>query len=476
VAAPHARKPPRSRLRPDRTNSYSPEAEMEEEAVDLFAEMRALVEAGSLDEAVARLEAMHPADRADIVAELDEDARAQLVRRLPRVEVARIVEYLPEERRPAFIAQIDAEELPRLLDEVDDDIVADILHELPPERAEAALRSMTRAPQVAPLLEHPDETAGGHMTRAFIALNGNWTADHAIGYMRRARPDAESAYYLYVVDQDNRLEGVVSLRDLIIAPPEKRLGEIMQADVVRARDDMDQEEMARLVQRYDLVALPVVDAEERLAGVITVDDVLDVIEEEATEDILKLAGVGVKEHALSPIRESARRRLPWLVVNMVVALGAAAIVAQFEETIAQVAALAVFMPIIAGQGGNAGVQTSTIVVRGLALDEIDLGDLMRVLSKEIGLGVLKGLIFGSVIAIVAYVWKDNATLAGVAAAAMFLNMIVASLAGVMIPITLRYVLKLDPATAAGVFDTMLTDIMGFFIFLGLASLLVDRLT
>jgi magnesium transporter len=218
-----------------------------------------------------------------------------------------------------------------------------------------------------------------------------------------------------------------------------------------------------------------VDENDRMVGVITVDDVLDVVQEEATEDILKLAGVGVKEHALSPIRESARRRLPWLVVNMGVAMIAAVIVSQFEHTIAQVAALAVFMPIIAGQGGNAGVQTSTIIVRGLALDEIDLGDLARVLSKEIGLAMLKGVLFGGALAAIAYVWKDNGTLALVAGAAMFLNMIVAALAGVLIPITLRFGLKLDPATAAGVFDTVLTDIMGFLIFLGLATLFIERL-
>jgi magnesium transporter len=314
------------------------------------------------------------------------------------------------------------------------------------------------------------------MTRAFIALNGNWTADRAIHYLRRVRPDADSAYYLYVVDAGNRLEGIVSLRDLIIAAPTAQLSDIMSREIVKARDDMDQEEMARLVQRYDLVAMPVVDADDRLVGVITVDDVLDIVEEEATEDILKLAGIGVKETALSPIRESARRRLPWLIVNMGVALISALVIAQFEDTIAKVAALAAFMPVIAGQGGNAGIQTATIVVRGLALDEIDRSDLTRVLSKEIGLGVVKGLVFGGALAAIAYLWEGNGTLAFVAGLAMFINMIVASTGGVLIPMTLRYGLKVDPATAAGVFDTMLTDIMGFFIFLGLATLLLSRLS
>ncbi|MEX2246644.1 MAG: magnesium transporter [Dehalococcoidia bacterium] len=449
---------------------------MEEGREDLFAEIRGLVEAGTLGDASARLATAHPADQAEFVAELERDQRAGLVAVMPRDAVARIIEYLPEERRGAIIDEIEPPDLAPLLDEVDDDIVADILHELAEERAGAVMQLMRRAPEIAPLLRHPDETAGGHMTRAFIALNGNWTAERAIAYLRRARPDAESAYYLYVADASRRLEGVVSLRDLIIAPPDAKLSEIMATDIVKARDDMDQEEMARLVQRYDLVALPVVDAEDRLVGVITVDDVLDVLEEEATEDILKLAGVGVREHVLSPIGESARRRLPWLAVNMGVALIAAFIVSRFEDTIARVAALAVFMPIIAGQGGNAGIQTSTIVVRGLALDEIDLSDLFRVLAKEMGLGIVKGTLFGGALALIAFAWKDNMTLALVAAAAMFLNMIVASMAGVLIPITLRYGLKLDPATAAGVFDTMLTDIMGFLIFLGLASLLVDRIS
>jgi magnesium transporter len=235
--------------------------------------------------------------------------------------------------------------------------------------------------------------------------------------------------------------------------------------------------MARLVQRYDLVALPVVDAQDRLVGVITVDDVLDVVQEEATEDILKLAGVGVRETALSPITDSIRRRVPWLLVNMCVALAAAFVVSRFEHAIAEVAALAAIMPIIAGQGGNAGIQTSTIIVRGLALDEINHGDVIRVLGKEIALGIVKGAIFGSALGLITWLWlgDHNTTLALVAGGAMFLNMLVASIGGTLIPMTLRYVFRVDPATAAGVFDTMLTDIMGFFIFLGLATLLLSQL-
>jgi magnesium transporter len=448
---------------------------MAEEA--LLEEIRDLVESDAARDAAARLAAVHPADAADVIAGLDGDARSALIRGLERDPLARIIEYLPDEPRAALIDEIEVPELAAVLDEVDDDIVADILHELPPERANEILGSMRRAAAVAPLLRHADETAGGHMTRAFLQLSQNWTADRAIQYLRRVRPDADSAYYLYITDPSQRLEGIVSLRDLIIAAPSTPLSEIMHRDVHKARDDMDQEDMARMVQRYDLVALPVVDAQDRLVGVITVDDVLDVVEQEATEDIFKLAGVGVKETALSPVRESMRRRLPWLIVNMCVALAASFVVSLFEETIGKVAALAAIMPIVAGQGGNAGVQTATIVVRGLALDEIDVSDLLRVLWKEILLGCVKGVLFGGMLGLISYVWlgDQNLTLSLVAAVAMFANMLVASIGGVMIPMTLRYGLKLDPATAAGVFDTMLTDIMGFFIFLGLSTLLLSQI-
>jgi magnesium transporter len=449
---------------------------MEEEHQDLFSEIRDLVASGHPQAAAERLDTLHPADQSDLIAELDDESRMALLTTVDREKLARIIEYLPDQERGAIIEEFPPVDLARLLDEVDDDIAVDILHELDEDRARETLGGMTRAWAIAPLLRHSDETAGGHMTRAFIALHGAWTVDRAITYLRRVRPDAESAYYLYVLDEAGRLEGVVSLRDLIIAAPNVPLSQIMQRDVRKASADMDQEEMARLVQRYDLVALPVVDADERLVGVITVDDVLDIVEEEATEDILKLAGIGVKEHALSPVTDSARRRLPWLIVNMLVGLGSAFIVTRFEDTIAKVAVLAALMPVIAGQGGNASIQTATIVVRGLALDEIDVGDLARVLAKELALGCIKGLVFGSALALVAYTWSGNGTLAGVAASAMFLNMLVASLGGVLIPMTLRYGLKVDPATAAGVFDTMLTDIMGFFIFLGLATLMLDRLT
>jgi magnesium transporter len=285
----------------------------------------------------------------------------------------------------------------------------------------------------------------------------------------------EEAYYLYVLDAANRLNGVVSLRELVVAPPDAPIEGIMIRDMISVGPETDQEEVARLVQRYRLRALPVVDEERHLLGIATMDDALDVVSEEATEDMYRMAGVGVSERAFSPVLESAKRRLPWLAFNMAWGFLAVAVVNAFEPTIARLAALAVFMPMIAGQGNNAGVQTATIVVRSMALGEVHLHDVLRLLRKEVLMGMIKGATFGMILGLVAWLWKDNPTLGLIAGVSLFLNMIVAGLGGVLIPMTLRR-LGMDPATVAGVFDTVLTDIIGFLIFLGLATLMIDRMT
>ena len=449
---------------------------MQERDTALEAEVTSLVTSGRIAVAAERLLAVHPADAADVLARLAPEDRVQIAMIIPRREMARIAAELPDDERRQTFEELPDAQVAAILDAAEDDVTASVLRELPQPRASAILGAMGRGAAIAPLLDQTAETAGGHMTRAFVSLRGDTTIADAITYVRRVLQGDVHGRDLYVIDAEGRLEGVLTLRELIVASPSRRVRDVMQPDVISGRSSMDQEEMARIVQRYDLVALPVVDDRQRLIGIVTVDDVLDVVQEEATEDFLKFAGVGVDERALSPLLESMRRRLPWLAVNMVVALCAALVVNQFDHTIAQVAALAVFMPVIAGQGGNAGVQTATIVVRGLALDEIRRRDLLQVLMKEVALGAVKGAMFGLTLALIALAWKHNVTLSVLAGIAMFLNMIVAGVGGVLIPMTLRYGLKIDPATAAGVFDTMLTDIMGFFIFLGLATLFIGRLT
>jgi len=248
----------------------------------------------------------------------------------------------------------------------------------------------------------------------------------------------------------------------------------MTTDLISVRVDMDQEEVARQVASYNLLAIPVVDEENKLVGVITVDDVIDVIKDEATEDVYRLAGVAGDDRVFTPPLESLRKRLPWLQVNLVTAFAAASVVALFEDTIAKVSALAVFMPVVAGMGGNAATQTLTVIVRGIALGELTWANTRKALLKEAAVGLANGVGCGVVAAIVVWVWKGDVWLGGIIGAAMIINMFVAATAGTLIPLTLR-ALKVDPALASSVFITTLTDVFGFLSFLGLATVFLNYL-
>jgi magnesium transporter len=285
-------------------------------------------------------------------------------------------------------------------------------------------------------------------------------------------------YYLYVVDERNHLVGVLSLRQLLLVAPTTPLKKIMSSDVISVRTDTDQEEVAQIVARYNLLGVPVVDAENKLAGIVTVDDVLDVIREEATEDIYALAGVRSDEHSLSAPARSVRLRLPWLLVNLATATLAASVVHLFEGTIQQVVVLAALMPIVAGMGGNAATQTLAVTVRGLALGEVTWENSRRVLLKEFLVGIANGLINGLVAGLIVCVWfgfsTRTAIIGGIIALAMLNNMVIAGIAGTLVPLILKR-LKADPAIASTVFVTACTDIGGFFSFLGLATLLIKFL-
>ena len=432
------------------------------------------IEEGRLDDAVRLLDALHPADQADVVADLDEEEQRRLVDALTPRQLADLLEFLEADERTEIVEDLAPGRLAPALDLMDDDDAADLLQELEPEQARAVLAQMADADDVAPLLRHEEDSAGGIMTRGFIALREGMTAQEAIAELRRLRPDADRSYYLYVTDAAGRLRGVVGLRDLVIAEPQSRLAGVMRADVHRVREDTDQEECARLIQRYDLLALPVVDAEDRLVGVLTVDDLLDVVQEEATEDMYRLAGIQGEEHIFSPVLASVRRRLPWLYVNMATAFVAATMVGLFSDTIAELAILAALMPIVAGIGGNAGTQTLTILVRGLALNEVSVQDIWVAWRKEVLVGLTMGLAIGTVLALIVGAATNNPLLGLLLGGALVLNLLAATTAGVCVPLTLR-VLRVDPALASSVFTTMVTDVLGFFFFLGLATLFLSRL-
>jgi len=294
------------------------------------------------------------------------------------------------------------------------------------------------------------------------------TVGEAITALQSSR-DVEMVFYLYIVDARRHLVGVTSLRRLLLVSPETPLKRIMTPEPISARVDMDQEEVARLVASYNLLAIPVVEESNKLVGLITVDDVIDVIKDEATEDLYRLAGVSSDERVFTPAGESLRKRMPWLIVNLATAFMAAAVVGIFQNTISAWVALAVFMPIVAGMGGNAATQTLTVIVRGIALGELTWGNSRKALNKELLVGVGNGLVVGTIAALVAWVMNGDPRLGIILALAMVVNLFVAGLAGTLIPLGLKAI-KVDPALASAVFITTFTDVAGFASFLGLATL------
>ena len=433
-----------------------------------------LLEAGRTDQALAQLATLHPADQAELIGDLDADLRAPLLPRIPQDALAEILEFLEEEPRRTVAAELEPTVLGPLLDHVDRDVAADILHEIPPRIAQAVLASMATAAEVAPLLPHTDESAGGRMTSDFVALHREWTVEQALSHLRRTKPNVEQAFYLYVVDDQHRLEGVVSLRHLVVATPEERISDLMTPEVVSVRASEDQEEAARRVQHYNFVALPVVDDARRLVGVISVDDLMEVAEEEATEDMYQMVGLAGEETVFSPVSLAARRRIPWLLVNLATAFVAALTVSAFEDTIARVAVLAAFMPVVAGHGGNTGTQAITLVVRGLALGEVRPADAWRVMWKETRFGLIHGTIAGGLSGALAYALTGNLWLPMVVFCAMLGNVVLAATVGSFLPLLMRR-LGIDPALASAIWLTTFTDIMGFLMLLGLGALLVERL-
>jgi magnesium transporter len=311
------------------------------------------------------------------------------------------------------------------------------------------------------------------MNPQVFALSEDLTVGEAITALQSSR-DVEMVFYLYVVDGRRHLVGVTSLRRLLLVSPETPLKRIMTPEVTSVRVDTDQEEVARQVASYNLLAVPVVDEENKLVGIVTVDDVIDVIKDEASEDLLRLAGVSGDDSIATPAAESLRKRLPWLAINLGTAFVAASVVALFEGTIQQVTALAIFMPIVAGMGGNAATQTLTVIVRALALGELSWDTARKALMKESLVGLGNGIALGIVAAAIAWLFKGEPMLGLLLGMAMVVNMFVAATAGTLVPLGLK-ALKVDPALASSVFITTFTDVVGFASFLGLATVFLRYL-
>ena len=438
-------------------------------------EVREALTAEDWDRAVELVEALRPPDQADVFEELSPDTQSELLPRLKPEDSADILEELDDEDAIEVAERLDADDLSRIINEMEPDEAADLLGDMEPDQLAVAISSIEDADGILPLLEYHDETAGGLMTSAEIVLHKDISTAEAIEHIKYTIPEAEIAYYLYVVDDDVKLVGVVSLLQIVVASSQACIDEIMNPEVISVFADTDQEAAARLMARYDLLALPVVDNDNHLLGVITHDDMVDVLEEEETEDIYRLGGVPDERLSIdvSPI-SSLRARLPWLVLNLGTAMLSALVLSLFEETIAQLAVLAVFFPIVAGVSGSAGTQTLTLTVRGLALGEVSLKNGLRALGSELLIGVANGLVLGTLVALIALVWKGTPILGLVVGLATLLNLIAAGLAGVIVPLGMS-VTKLDPALASPVFVTTLTDTLGYLIYLTIATVLLLRL-
>jgi magnesium transporter len=416
---------------------------------------------------------LHPADLADQIQRLPLPQAREILLQLPRLEAGAVLVELEDEKATELLDSFSPQQLVELLQEVPARSAADILADLENEKREALLAAFPpqKAEDVRALLRYGEDTAGGIMNDRFIALRPSYTVQESQQRLREwSGHKSEDISYLYVTDEAQRLVGVVPLRELVFARPEQRIGELMNRDVKFVRADDDQEEIARQFQHYHYLGLPVVGRQGRLRGVVKASDALKVAQAEATEDMQLMVGLSGEERVLTPWRRSMSKRLPWLYVNLATAFLAAAVVGWFEETIAKWTVLAVFLPIVAGQGGNAGMQTLTVIIRDLALGEVSPGDGRKALVKELTLGVVNGIAIGLVVGLIGYLWKGQIMLGIVVGLAMVLNQIAAGVCGVLIPFGLRAA-KVDPALASSIFITTVTDVAGFFFFLGLATLL-----
>ncbi len=431
--------------------------------------IRLMLEGGNILKAKNRFLELRPADQAEVFNQLDDVNQDLLLKHLDIPSTADLFDELEDGDTLEAAESLPIERLADILDEMDPDEAADLLGDLPPQQAEEALAQMEDTEDVLPLLGYPDETAGGRMTTAYVGLRPHTTAEGAIQFLRDVGIDNDVPYYLFVVDRNKRLVGVTGLRELVIASPQITMDKIMDTDVISIPVVADQEEAARVMTRYNLSALPVVNNENQLMGVISHDDILDVIEDEATEDIYRLSNLSDADlDPESTTRQQLKGRLPWLILNSITSLIAAWVISNFGDLYIQVAMLAFFQSVVAGLGGSAASQDVVMIVRALALEKINTRQALPILFRQVWVGLLQGVILGAMVGIGVGFWQGNPFLGLVLGLALMGNMIVAATVGTLIPLLLQS-LKQDPALSSSVLVTAATDALGFLIYLSLAS-------
>lgn len=441
--------------------------------------MQGLIERRDDAVLLGQLRAVHSADVAALIDRLDEEEREYVFGLLDSQMASDVLPDLDDSTRGGLLEEIDAQKLTDIVDEMESDEAADVVAELSDEVAERVLESVSEevSQEVKALLQHEEDTAGGLMTLALVAVHQDATIDEAISAIRRAADEVreiEHSHYVYVIDDAGKLVGIVPFARLLIARSDLSLADVMERDVVAVSQGMDQEEVAHLFRKYDLVAAPVVDEEGMLVGRITVDDVVHVMEEEASEDIQKMAGTGDEAIREASVFRIAGIRLPWILTSLFGGLLSGSVIRVFKGTLGQVLSLAIFIPVITAMGGNIGIQSASITVRGLALGQIELFELWKRLFRELRVGVVMGLLCGGGVGIIALLWQGNPALGLVVGVAMLSAITVAATMGALVPVIFKK-LNIDPAIAAGPFVTTSNDIIGLLIYFSIATGLLHLL-
>ena len=375
-----------------------------------------------------QIDEIHPVDFLEALGEFDDDPLI-ILEKLPDEYVALLLDYAEDDEKFNLLSLFSKNRQAQIISEMSSDELVDLLGTLDEDEQNEIITNMNteEVEEVKTLLSYDPESAGGIMATEFISIKETDTVNETINYLRTMAPDSETPYYIYVVDDLDVLKGVVPLRQIIVSTPDTLIKDIMIENIISAPVDMDQEEVSHIFEKYGFMAIPVVDHNGEILGIITVDDVMEIMKEEYTEDMFRLAGLDEEEKVAGTVIGAIKSRLPWLLVNLVTATLAAKTVSLFENTIAQIVALATFMPMVAGMGGNAGSQTLTLIIRGIAIGEISYENQADILKKEIAIGIINGLCLGLVVGVLGYFWVGSLVFGFVIGTAMLLNLIVATI-------------------------------------------------
>jgi len=422
-------------------------------------------------ELTQKLGQLHPGDIAEIINDLPSEYRLRIFRLLDHETASDVLPDLYDDIREEILGNIHENRLVKIIDEMETDEATDIISELDDKRSEQVLKKIDKedSQEIKQLLKYKEDSAGGLMQTEIICLHQDMKRDEMIEYIRENYNDVENIHYVFVIDDEKKLVGILEITKLLLAKSNASAKDLMDKNVISVTADLDQERVADYFRKYDLYVLPVVDVENHLLGRITVDDIIDVIDEEASEDAYKMVGLESEDRVFTTPLDSVKKRLPWLTLNIFTAFIISSVVGIFEPTIHKLSFLAVLMPIVAGLGGNSGVQTLTVITRGIALGELTIHNSFKAIIRQVTVGIINGIIVGSLAMFVLYLMKGNIVLGAVLGAAMICNMFIAGLMGSLVPIVLR-ALKIDPALASSIIVTLLTDVGGYASFLGLATI------